>query len=209
MRRIVAIAIVMSARVAWAHTPPPEPEPPSVERPMIEWSSWFQLAYGYESVAPAITPLAAGTTTPPGASDRWSWGAALGADLTLGLGARGDVRIGPWLELRGVHPVAGAEIAITGVPRSLDLFFFDGQGILIARAGAGERVVTGALAYGYLAPWRLFGPRPGRSRYMIGVRVVATATRAIDDPRDGSITMGLEAEPVGAIRYLLGIKSWY
>ena len=44
---------------------------------------------------------------------------------------------------------------------------------------------------------------------MIGVRVVASATRAIDDPRLWSATLGLETEPMGALRYLLGIRAWY
>ena len=44
---------------------------------------------------------------------------------------------------------------------------------------------------------------------MIGVRVVVSATRSLDDPRDWSATVGLEAEPIGALRYLLSIRSWY
>ena len=77
------------------------------------------------------------------------------------------------------------------------------------KAGGNDRVVTGAVAWGYLAPWTLFGPTTGRARYMIGVRLVATATRAVDDPRDWSVTAGVEVEPIGALRYLLGIRSWY
>ena len=44
---------------------------------------------------------------------------------------------------------------------------------------------------------------------MIGVRFVATYPRALDDARDWSATIGLEAEPVGALRYLLEISSLY
>ena len=89
------------------------------------------------------------------------------------------------------------------------MFFYNGQGILIARAGAGPHVVTAALAYGYRAPWRLWGPWPGASRYMIGVRLVANAARSLDDPHDWSVSAGIEFEPIGSIRYLLGIRSWY
>jgi hypothetical protein len=39
--------------------------------------------------------------------------------------------------------------------------------------------------------------------------LVGTVTRAVDDPHDWSATIGIEAEPVGAIRYLLGVRSWY
>ena len=85
----------------------------------------------------------------------------------------------------------------------------DGEAILALRAGGNRRVVTGAVAFGHLAPWRLLGPWSGATRYMIGVRLVASANRSLDDPRDWSATVGLEVEPVGALRYLLGIRSWY
>lgn len=45
--------------------------------------------------------------------------------------------------------------------------------------------------------------------YEIGARFVLAATRAYRDPRDWTATLGLEVEPVGALRYLLGIRSWY
>lgn len=53
------------------------------------------------------------------------------------------------------------------------------------------------------------GRRKGASRYMIGVRFVFTAARAVDNPRDWSLGLGLEVEPIGALRYLLGIRSLY
>lgn len=105
--------------------------------------------------------------------------------------------------------MAGGEIVLEGVPKRLDLFQYDGEGILSIRAGGNAHVVTGALAYGYLAPWRLWGPWNGATKYMIGVRLVASVTRSVDDPRDWTATGGLEFEPVGALRYLLGIRSWY
>ena len=212
MRRIVALAIVMSAaRTAWAHPPPP-PEIAAPDRPAVEWSSWFRLAYGYDHASPSATPLANTPAPTPAAPDPWGFHAAIGADVTFDAGRHGDLRVGPWLEVRGFDRagvVAGGELAFERAPRKLDMFLYDGQGVLIVKAGGNDRVVTGAVAWGYLAPWTLFGPTQGNSRYMIGVRLVATATRALDDPRDWSITGGLEVEPIGAIRYLLGIRSWY
>jgi hypothetical protein len=70
-------------------------------------------------------------------------------------------------------------------------------------------VWTGQLGIAYRAPWDLFGERPRSSRYMIGVGLVATATQSRLDPKDWSATVGLEFEPVGALRYVLGIRSWY
>jgi hypothetical protein len=106
-------------------------------------------------------------------------------------------------------PVVGGELVLDALPKDLDLFQFDGEGTVQVRAGGNAHAVTAALAYGYLAPWSLWGPWEGASRYMIGVRVVVSATRSLDDPRDWSATVGLEAEPIGALRYLLSIRSWY
>ena len=46
-------------------------------------------------------------------------------------------------------------------------------------------------------------------RYMIGVRMVASVTQSNENEKLWSATLGLETEPVGALRYLLGIRSWY
>jgi len=85
--------------------------------------------------------------------------------------------------------------------------------------------MTASVAYGYVAPYWLEGPcrmrfngintgvcspRPERTaRYMAGVRLVATATRAIDDPRTWTATLGIELEPVGALRMMTVVRSWY
>src|SRR5262249_30069795 len=73
--------------------------------------------------------------------------------------------------------------------------------------GANRDVYTAALSYGYRCPWRLWGPWTGSSRYMIGVRLVASATRAIDDPSRWSANAGLEFEPIGSLRYFLRIRT--
>lgn len=89
------------------------------------------------------------------------------------------------------------------------MFWYKGEGVWIVRAGGNRDIYTGALSYGYRAPWKLWGPWSGKTRYMIGVRMVASYMRAADDPSLWSATLGLETEPVGALRYLLGIRSWY
>jgi hypothetical protein len=94
-------------------------------------------------------------------------------------------------------------------PGDLDLFFYKGKSAITARAGASPTQLTAQLGLGYRAPWDLFGDQPRASRYMIGVGLVATVTQSRLDPHDWSATVGLELEPLGALRYLLGIKSWY
>ena len=212
MRLALALALATLAAVtgtALAHPPPPPPpEPPPPSRALIEWSSWVRVAYGS---APAATDAAARAVTPPTERGRdHGWEVALGADATLPVARGGDVRVGPWLELRtSSAPVIGGELQVLALPRRLDMFWYEGQGILAVRAGGNRDLATAALAYGYQAPWDLMHPRPGRTHYMIGVRVVGSYTRAVDDPRIWSATLGVETEPVGALRYLLGIRSWY
>jgi hypothetical protein len=176
-----------------------EPE----HRPTIEWSTWARLGVGTESQAPAgITR----SITPPqrDAERHATIEAALGAEVTLPLALHGDLRVGAWTEVRtSSGPVLGGEVRLQALPHRLDLFRRGGEGILAIRAGGNAHVVTGAIAYGYLAPWTRWGPWDGATRYMIGVRVVASATRSVDDPRDWTATAGIELEPVGAARYLL------
>jgi hypothetical protein len=210
----MVFTVVLLAGTAAAR-PPPEDDhddgdcctDPGPDRPAAEWSTWFRLGFGVE---PATSPTAARSTTPVAPRGHEAgWEAAIGADLTMAVSASGNVRFGPWIEARGLSVIGGAELVVQRVPRKLDMFLYDGQGVLALRAGANYDRVTAQLAYGYLAPWKLWGPWRGSSRYMIGVRFVGTVTRAIDDPRDWSATVGIEAEPFGAIRYLLGIRSWY
>ncbi|MEZ4402542.1 MAG: hypothetical protein R3B06_21140 [Kofleriaceae bacterium] len=203
---VAAVAPLTLTGVALAHPPPPpDDEPAAPRRAVVEWSTWLRVAYGGQSdAAVAQARLVSVDRTGPSA-----WEAAGGADVTLPIGRRGDVRIGPWLELRNSGTFIGGELMLAAAPRKLDLFFYEGEGVLIARVGTDGERRTAALAYGYRAPWDLMHPTHGSSRYMIGVRVVATATQAIDDPAQWSATLGLETEPVGALRYLLGIRSWY
>jgi len=122
----------------------------------------------------------------------------------------GNVRFGPWFELRGLHDVvAGGELVVQRLPKAVDLFFYTGEGVLMLRGGANTEHWTAQVAYGYLAPWKLFARPTGDTRYTIGVRFVASVTRDFAAPHDWIATVGLEAEPVGALRYLLGIRSLY
>jgi hypothetical protein len=194
-------------------------------RPPIEWSSWLRLAYGASGQVP--TTLA--RTAHPIRSERMgTWDGAVGIEASLALSRRGDVRIGAWLEQRGWSTDAtfgGAEIVLTRVPRRMDMFLYEGHGILAIRAGRSGSAATASIAYGYVAPFWLEGPcrmrfydiytgvcspRPERTaRYMAGARLVATVTRELDDPRVWSATLGLEFEPIGALRMLTIARSWY
>jgi hypothetical protein len=178
-------------------------------RPLIEWSTWARVGLGTESRATG--GIARSSTPPPRTAGRHaSVEAAFGADLTLPIALHGDVRFGAWTEVRtSSGPVLGGELQLQALPHRLDLFQYDGEGVLTIRAGGNAHVVTAAIAYGYLAPWKLWGPWDDKTRYMIGVRVVASATRSLDDPSDWTATAGLEFEPVGGFRYVLGIRSWY
>ncbi len=209
MRTLAVMVLVLSAGTAAAH-PPPMLVEEAPHRPAIDWSTWFRLAIGME---PTTAGETARSTTPPPErhGHEMAYEAALGAEATISAGLGGDLRIGPWLEVRGLHDiVAGGEIVLQRVPKSIDMFFYKGQGVLMLRGGGNTEHVTAQVAYGYLAPWKLFDTtHRGDTRYTIGVRVVASYTRDIADPHDWSATIGLETEPVGALRYLLGIRSWY
>jgi len=194
-------------------------------RPPIEWSTWVRGSYGFER-APA--DVAARTIGPPLIETRGRWELALGVEGSLALSRHGDARLGAWAELRGLSvddAFAGGELVLTRVPKRVDMFLYEGHGILALRAGRSTTATTASIAYGYLAPYWLEGPckqrfygietgvcapRPERTaRYMAGVRVVATVTRGIEDPRAWSATLGLEFEPVATLRMLFALRSWY
>jgi len=206
---LVALTLVALAGTAIARPPPPPDDPPPPPRgPLVEWTSWLRVAYGSAPAETAARPRVVGPTGLPDPGREHGWEVALGADATIAV-AR-DVRVGPWVELRtSSDPMIGGELVVTRVPETLDMFWYKGRGVLAVRAGGNRELATAAISYGYQAPWDLMRPRHGRTRYMIGLRAVVTATRAVDDPRIWSTTLGLEVEPVGALRYLLGIRGWY
>ena len=200
--------LLVLARTAAAHPPPPdeyeEPTNWRRDRAFFEWSTWIRLGAGVESVP--SENVARSTLPQPTHDQRLLWDPALGADLTLPIPTR-KVRMGPWVELRPQGVFGGVELSIAG--DDLDMFWYEGERVYTLRAGSSMTHVTGAFAYGYRCPWKLWGPYSNGSRYMIGVRLVASVSRAVDDPKDWSGSLGIEFEPVGSLRYVAGIKSWY
>ena len=212
MRRtmmIFAVVLVGMAGQAWGRPPPPPEETVVPKRPAVEWSTWVRVAFGTAPEEAEIRPRTVGPV--PIEDDRMQgWEVGGGIDLTLGVGRGGNVRMGPWAEVRtSSDAVVGGALVVAGVPRKLDMFWYEGEGILVVRAGGNRDVRTAAVSYGYRAPWNLFRPARGTTRYMIGVRMVGSITQSREDEGVWSATLGLETEPVGALRYLLGIKSWY
>jgi hypothetical protein len=184
------------------------------DRGFFEWSTWVRLSYGVARVEEPTPVSGAVARTvmpqPPATYDQvGAFESALGADFMLEIPTK-HVRLGPWLELRGVTDViGGVELQIARSPRDLQMFWYDGEGVWSVRAGANSKEATAAVAWGYRCPWVMFSDAPRGTRYMIGGRIVASVTRAIDNPNVWSGSLGIEFEPVGAIRYLFGIRSWY
>ena len=208
--RLIALLLVVTAGTAAAHPPPPPPPPEEEpiswrdDRAFLEWSSWVRLGVGAEAVP--VENVARSTQPVPTHEVHTLWDAALGADVTFPL-PTSKVRLGPWVELRPDGVFGGGEVTIAG--RDLDMFWYRGERVWSVRAGSSMTHVTGALAFGYRCPWKLWGPYNKTTRYMIGVRLVASASRSVADPNDWSGTLGIEFEPIGSLRYVAGIKSWY
>jgi hypothetical protein len=216
---VVILALV--GRIAVAHPKPPpiwiaddDREPPEEvvdwrQTPaLLEWSTWLGFGFGAASDgAPAPSTARTTGTVVAAANAHTAWTFSAGVEATVPVAHH--ARIGPWIGLHDLEPMAGGELQITHAPGHLDLFFYPGEGVWTVRAGGGPDHATAALAWGYRCPWRLWGPYTRGSRYEIGPRITLAVTRAYRDPADWSATLGLEVEPVGALRYLLGIKSWY
>lgn len=205
----ILVVLVLLTGVAAAHPPPElaydEPTDWRSDRALAEWSTWIRLGYGVASEPRDIAARTVGEPI-PAHETAGHVDAALGADVTFPL-PTSKVRVGPWLELRPDDAVGGVEVSIAGKP--LDMFWYDGERVLTARVGLGMSHVTAALAYGYRCPWKLWGPYNKTSRYMIGVRLVASGSQAMADPNDWNVSFGIEFEPVGSLRYIGGIQSWY
>ena len=208
MRYVAVLAVLLVSAPVSARPPPPDDyvEPTSWrrDRAFLEWSTWLRLGFGVERVPAGA--IARSTQPAPSPEQRTLWDPAVGIDVTLPVPAPA-LRMGPWLELRPQGWFAGGEVSLAG--RDLDMFWYEGERVYTVRAGSSMTHVTGAFAVGYRCPWRLWGPYSDASRYMIGVRLVASATRAVADPDDWSMSFGIEFEPVGALRYVGGIRSWY
>lgn len=199
--------------VAECHQPPPRfPR----ERPHLEVTSWVALGGG------AVTQ---------GDTARGVFDLRVGGGFTAGVSRAEDLRLGPFIELASatfatVQAVGGVELLVGAVPRPLRMFYYSGEGTLVVRAGAGyawrgEPPGAGAspvgsltLAYGYRCPFSLrepsaeFTDKPferAAARYMVGVRLWVNGTVDLAAAPAWQLTGGVEFEPVGALRYLLGI----
>jgi hypothetical protein len=202
---VVMLGIVRTA----AASPPPElaydePTDWRHDRAFFEWSTWGRLGFGAERKP--VDNIARSTLPPETHEQTTLFDAALGADLTLPIPGR-RIRMGPWVELSTKGVFAGAEVSIAG--SDLDMFWYEGEKVYTLRAGSSMTHLTAAFATGYRCPWKLWGPYNRSTRYMIGVRLVASASRSVSDPNDWSGTLGIEFEPIGSLRYVLGIKPWY
>ena len=230
-----------------------------LQRPPIEWSTWVGFGGGVgEPRADGGRRRSAADTfgRPQHHHSSDSLGllrSSIGIEASLPLSVKGHLRLGAWAEFRGGRAgergFVGGELLFTAAPSRLTVLFYQGSGTLGLRVGRSADAQTVALAWGYLAPWKLEGAcrtrffdittgvcqaplrasarslqswaRPPRAtRYMVGVRMVATVTRSLDrgldrsvDPTSGdrgwSATLGIETEPLGALRALLGLRSWY
>ncbi len=206
MHRLAVLTLLaLLGSTASAHPPPPPLEVASSSpTTVVEWSTWLRGAIGVASGDPDPVAVAR-TSTPIREAGRRLFGAA-GAGVTLSVGSH--ARIGAWAEVRGWDtPLVGGELTL--IPGDLDMFFYKGKSAITARAGGNPSLRTAQLGVAYRAPWDLRGAQPRTSRYMIGVGLVANVTQNRLDPHDWSATVGLEFEPVGALRYVLGIRSWY
>jgi hypothetical protein len=228
MRRALAsIALVVGASAARADDGGALFAGEGLYRPPIEWSTWIRAAYGRAHHDDDVLARSLAPPTPHTSSSHLLE-VALGAEASLPVSPRGNMRVGGWFEVRGLSSsglFAGAELVVTRIPRRLDMFFYEGHGILAVRAGASTDARTVSLAYGYLAPWWLEGPckmrfydiytgvceprRERLARYMVGGRFVATVTSSTNESGEWSATFGFEFEPAAALRMLTIARDWY
>lgn len=209
------VAAFSVSTAAFAHQPPPRY--PRL-RPTLEVSSWVSLGGGALTIA---------------SETRAVFDLRLGGDFTAAVGRKGDVRVGPFVEVASatfetVQTVGGVELFLGAIPRPLRMFYYSGEGVFSARVGGGwawrawggpaaesTPVASVTLAYGYRAPFSLrepeneWGDEPEQrslARYMVSVRLWVNATVDLRDAPGWQLTGGIEFEPVGSFRYLLGIN---
>lgn len=211
----VALALGLRAPAACAQ-PRPSPRYPLL-RPTWEFTSWVGVGGG------AIV----GPQGPSGVFDLRA-----GGDAITAIGDGGDIRVGPFVEassgsFASLHATGGVEAFVGAVPRPLRMFYYPGEGVFAARLGAGwawrRRDLPGAsstpiasltLSYGYRASFGLHRvdqqttsdpEQRAPDRYMTGARLWAGATIDLADAPAWQVTGGIEFEPAGTLRYLLGL----
>jgi len=191
------------------------------ERPLTELSTWMSVGGG--------ALHRSGTPTEPGVH------LAFGADATQPIHGDATLRVGPWIQVETIDfltmsATGGLELFLDELPDDLNLFQYTGTGVLSVRLGGGwyawrglttggSPVLGATIAYGYRAPFVLHdswacecdeesSDEPCRrwGRYMQGVRLyVAGQLTTSGDDRGWQVTGGIEFEPVGSFRYLLGL----
>jgi hypothetical protein len=175
------------------------------KRATVEWSVWTRLGAGITSERPDVI---ARRVTAPEVGPESTWEAAATADLTLGVARDGDLRLGAWGEVRtSSDPVAGAELVLEDLPPHPYDSRINRTGSLVLRAGANDRIVTGAIGVGYVGSFPRYDPWVGWARHVVGARVVVSVNRALDEPHDWSATLGLEVEPLGAAHALYDLVT--
>jgi len=216
VRFLAFFGVLFAFSSAWGH-PPPEIayDPPKDwhdDRAIFEWSTWLRLGWGVATES-SYQVVAARTdaTEPPSAMKveerRQMFDGSVGAEVTLPIPSS-RVRFGPWFELRPHGTFVGGELSIAGSP--LDMFMYEGERAYTLRGGASASDWTMALGFGYRCPWKLYGDQRSKAtRYMIGARLVGSFTQSRSDSGDWNAAVGLEFEPIGALRYVGAIKSWY
>lgn len=213
-RGLVVMALLSRGAVAQAHQA--QPQYPSL-RPTLEVSPWVALGGGALVATDATTAV---------------FDLRIGGDFTGAIGRHDDLRLGPFVEVgtstfASVQAIGGAELFVAAIPRPLRMFLYSGEGVLSLRVGAGwawrassltardnAPVASVTVAYGYRAPFSLrepgstWSPKPEdrpTARYMTGVRLWVNATVDLRDAPAWQLTGGIEFEPVGSFRYLLGL----
>jgi hypothetical protein len=179
------------------------PRDPPANRPPIEWSTWLRGGYGIEERA---TPIAArGTEGQPVAEPHTIFEGALGADVSVGVARRGDLRLGAWAEMRTTSgPVLGGELIVSGFPRHPINGELESSAGFILRAGGNGDVISGAIGFGFTGSWASRDPWISWARHAVGARAVASMTRS---STEWSTTVGVELEPIGTLQALVGLVT--
>lgn len=212
---VLVVALVCSPDLCAQEGPRPRSFPR--QRPLWEFTSWVSLGGGARVAHGDATGL---------------FDLRLGGDATLPIGRKGNLRLGPYLEaatatFASLATTGGVELFVGAAPRPLRMFYYSGEGVFLARVGAGwswnrhdpldarsAPVATLTVSYGYRAPFSLrevedqTDPTPDAgpaARYMIGARLWGGAMLDLGDPDRWQLSGGIEFEPVGSFRYLLGL----
>jgi hypothetical protein len=170
------------------------------DRPAVEWSLWARLGVGIASPKPPDAITRSITPPPMDVSSSSTWETALTADLTFRAG-RGDLRLGVFGEVRNSSdPVFGGELVLEGLPPRPDRSSISGAGNVVVRIGANDRLITTAFGFGYVGAFSRTDAWIPWLRHMVGARMVVSMNHALDEPGNWSALVGLEIEPLGAVR---------